>query len=163
MKRLTTVVLLLAAVFGASAVFAQKANDTATQNAILQALPSGVTADMATADQVAQAAIEVAFNMGRQGAANLPQKQQEANLTQVMLSLEELTRAGKFPNAPRFGEKNPPGRFYTRVLNIASSNLDVASDTYYGTTVQYIIGLTAAMREGQNRANGATAHAITAK
>jgi hypothetical protein len=163
MKRIAAVVLFLAGVLAGGTVAAQKANDAATQNAILQALPAGVSAAQATADQIAQAAIEVAFNMGRQGEANLPQKQQEANLTQVMLSLEELTRAGKFPNAPRFGEKNPPGRFYTRVLNIASSNLDVASDTYYGTTVQYIIGLTAAMREGQNRANGAAANAITAK
>jgi hypothetical protein len=163
MKRFIAVFFCFAAAIAGNAAMAQKANDTATQNAILQALPAGVTAEKATADQIAQAAIEVAFNMGKGGEGNLPQKQQEANLTQVMLSLEELTRAGKFPGAPRFGEKNPPGRFYTRVLNIASSNLDVASDTYYGTTVQYIIGLTAALREGQNRANGATANAITAK
>ena len=144
-------------------VDAQKANDANIHNAIMQALPSGISAATASADVIAQAAIDVAFNMGRESGANLPQKQMEANLTQVMLSLEEMTRAGRFPNAPRFGEKNPPGRFYTRVLNIASSNLDVASDTYYGTTVQYIIGLTAALREGQNLANGATSNAITAK
>jgi hypothetical protein len=79
----------------------------------------------------------------------------------VMVSLGELTRAGTFKSAPRFGDKNPPGRFYTKVLNVASSNLDVASRTYYGTTVQYIIGLTAALRDGQNFLNGAKSNAIT--
>ena len=133
---------------------AQIANDVATQNAIIAALPAGVPPEQAAADQIAQAAINLAFN--REG--NL-----EANLTQVMVSLGELTRAGRFRNAPRFGDKNPPGRYYTRVLNMASSNIDVASSTYYGLTVQDIIRLTAALRDGMNFLNGATSNAITRK
>lgn len=142
---------------------AQTANDEATQNAILEALPADLTAETATADQIAQAALEVAFGVAKGGEGKLTQEQMEANLTQVMVSLGELTRAGKFKNAPRFGDKNPEGRLYTKVLNVASSNLDVASSTYYGTTVQYIMGLTAAMREGQNFLNGAKSNAITRK
>jgi hypothetical protein len=124
------------------------------QNAIIAALPAGVSATTATADEIAQAATDLAFRMD----GNL-----EANLTQVMLSLEELTRAGKFTSAPRFGDNNPPGRFYTKVLNMASSNPDVASSTYYALTVQDIMRLTAALREGTNFANGAKSNAITRK
>jgi DNA polymerase/3'-5' exonuclease PolX len=87
----------------------------------------------------------------------------EANLTQVMVALGELTRAGKFQNAPRFGDSYPPGRFYTKVLNMASSNPDVSSSTYHALTVQDIMRLTAAMREGMNFLNGAKSNAITRK
>src|SRR5690606_27685587 len=72
---------------------AQRANDVATQNAILAALPKGVSAESATVDQIAQAAIDVAFGM----EGNL-----EANVTQVTIALGEMTRAGKFQAAPRF-------------------------------------------------------------
>ena len=163
MRVLRSILFLLLALGGAAAA-APVANDTATQNAILAALPEGVSAETATADQIAQAAIQVAFEVDYgETESDLTQEEMQENLTQVMVSLGELTRAGRFKNAPRFGNHNPPGRFYTRVLNVASSNLDVASSTYYGTTVQYIMGLTAAMREGQNFLNGAKSNAITRK
>jgi hypothetical protein len=153
MKIFRTTLILVLALTGFSAN-AQVANDVATQNAILAALPEGVTPEKATADEIAQAATELAFSM----EGNI-----EANLTQVMVSLGELTRAGKFKNAPRFGDNNPPGRLYLKVLNLASSNLDVASSTYYGLTVQDMTRLTAAMREGMNFLNGAKSNAITRK
>ena len=152
--------------FSLSAVFAsaQSVTDTATRDAILARLPQGVTAATATADEIGQAALELALGVNSAGEeADLTQAEMQDNLTRVMRTLVEMTRAGMFENAPRYGEDNPPGRFYLRVLNVASSNLDVASSTYYGTTTQYIIGLTAAMREGQNLANGATSNAITRK
>ncbi len=162
LNTLRATMILMLMIFGSSSQ-AQVANDVATQNAILAALPAGVTAETATADQIAQAAVDVAFEVDPQTgeAPNLTQEQMEANLTQVMISLGELTREGKFKNAPRFGTQNPTERFYLKVLNVASSNLDVASTTYYGTTVQYIMGLTAAMREGQNFLNDAKSNAIT--
>ena len=162
MKTSGSVLFLLLSIFGFNAS-AQVANHMATQNAILSALPQGITAETATADQIAQAAVDVAFGVAGGSDVLLSQEEMQDNLTQVMVSLEEMTRAGKFTNAPRFGDKNPPGRFYTKVLNVASSNLDVASTTYYSTTVQYIIGLTAALRDGQNFANGAKSNAITRK
>ena len=133
---------------------AQVANDTATQQAIIQALPEGVSAEFATADEIAQSALDLVFSM---------EGNRQANMTQVMVSLGELTRSGIFKNAPRFGDKNPPGRFYTRVLNLASSALDVTYTTYHGVTVQHIMELTAGMREGQNFLNGAKSNAITRK
>lgn len=149
---LTTLFLILSLTgLGANA---QVANDVATQQAILDALPEGITAETATADEIAQAAVDLLFSM---------EGDREANATQVMVSLGELTRAGAFKSAPRFGTKNPPGRFYTKVLNLASSALDVTYTTYHGVTVQHIIGLTAAMREGQNFLNGARSNAITRK
>ena len=135
-------------------VQAQVANDEATHNAIVQALPKGISPEQASADEIAQAATTLAFTLD----GDL-----EANLTQVMVALEQLTRAGRFKNAPRFGDKNPPGRFYTKVLNMASSNLDVSSNIYYGLTVQDIIRLTAALREGMNFVVGAKSNAITRK
>lgn len=153
MRNFRTVLTLLAALaaFGANA---QVANDTKTQNAIIAALPDGVTADTATPDQIAQAAIELAFGM---------EGDLEANVAQVTVALGELTAAGKFPNAPRRGDNNPPGRFYTKVMNLASSNLDVSSSTYYALTVQDMTRLSAAVRRGQNFLNGATNNAITRK
>ena len=143
---------------------AQWRNHQPTYDAILAHLPEGVTAQTATADQIGQAALELALGVNSAGEETaLTQTEMQDNLTQVMLSLVEMTRAGMFPAAPRFGDDNPPGRLYLRVLNVASSNLDVASSTYYGTTTQYIIGLTAAMREGQNLANNASSNAITRK
>lgn len=153
MKILHTI-LLLALSLTAAGIQAQVANDVATQNAIIAALPEGVTAETATADQIAQAATDLAFGM----EGNL-----EANVTQVTVSLGELTQAGRFKNAPRFGDRNPPGRFYLKVLNLASSNLDVSSSTYYGLTVQDMTRLTAAARAGQNFLNGAKSNAITRK
>jgi hypothetical protein len=147
--------LMLALSFAAFSVQAQKADDVATQNAILAALPKGVTADKATADEIAQAALDLAFSADK---AKL-----EASVTQVMVSLGELTRAGKFTNAPRFGEMNPTGRFYTKIMNLASSNLDVSSSTYYGLTVQDMTRLSAAGHEGMNFLNGAKSNAITRK
>lgn len=163
MKAFCSILILLASFIGLNAQ-AQIANDLGTQNAILAALPEGVTPETATADEIAQAALEVAFGVA-EGDSDviLPQEVMEDRLTQVMVSLGELTRDGRFPNAPRFGSKTPPERFYVKVLNVASSNLDVASSTYYGTTVQYIIGLTAALRDGQNFLNGARSNAITRK
>lgn len=153
MKILCTALFLILSLTGVGAT-AQVANDAATQNAILAALPEGVTPDTATADEIAQAATTLAF--GRDGDL-------EANVTQVMVSLGELTRAGKFPKAPRFGDNNPTGRFYLKVLNLASSNLDVSSSTYYGLTVQDMTRLTAAVRAGANFLNGAKSNAITRK
>lgn len=153
MNSLRTSLLLLLALAGFDAQ-AQVANDTATQNAILAALPAGKTAETASADELAQAATDLVFGM---------EGQLEANLTQVMVSLGEMTRAGRFSNAPRFGENNPPGRLYLKVLNLASSNPDVSSSTYYSLTVQDIMRLTAAAREGQNFLNGAKSNAITRK
>lgn len=131
-----------------------RANDTATQQALIAALPKGVTAETATPDQIAQAAIELAFGM---------EGDVETNVMQVTVALGELTRAGKFKNAPRIGDKNPPGRFYTKVMNLASSNLDVSSSTYYALTVQDMTRLSAAVRRGQNFLNGALANPITRK
>ena len=145
--------ILLLSLLGVSAN-AQVANDQTTQNAIIAALPAGVTPDKATSDEIAQAATMLVFGMD----GDL-----EANLTQVMISLGELTRAGEFKNAPRFGDKNPPGRLYLKVLNLASSNLDVSSSTYYGLTVQDMTRLAAAAREGMNFLNGAKSNAITRK
>jgi hypothetical protein len=148
---LLLILTLSLAGFSASA---QVANDEKVQKAILAGLPEGVTPDKASTDEIAQAATDLAFTM----EGNL-----EANVTQVMVSLGELTRAGTFSNAPRFGDKNPPGRFYTKVLNLASSNLDVSSSTYYGLTVQDMTRLAAAAREGMNFLNGAKSNAITRK
>lgn len=153
MRNFRTVLTLLAAL-AAFGVNAQVANDTKTQDAIIAALPDGVTADTATPDQIAQAAIELAFGM---------EGDLEANVAQVTVALGELTAAGKFPNAPRRGDNNPPGRFYTKVMNLASSNLDVSSSTYYALTVQDMTRLSAAVRRGQNFLNGATNNAITRK
>ena len=162
--QVTRIVLFLLCSLTAFSAAAQAVNDTATRDAILARLPAGVTAQTATADEIAQAALELSLAVNSEGErAKLPQAEMQDNLTRVMRTLVEMTRAGMFPNAPRFGDRNPPGRLYARVLNVASSNLDVASDTYYSTTTQYIIGLTAAMREGQNLANGASSNAITRK
>jgi hypothetical protein len=139
-------------------------SDNEIRVAIIERLPDGITAETATADQVGQAALELALGVNGKGEeADLTQAEMQGNLTRVMKTLVEMTREGMFANAPRYGDDNPPGRLYLRVLNVASSNLDVASDTYFGTTNQYIIGLAAAMREGQNLANNATANAITRK
>jgi trans-aconitate methyltransferase len=153
MKPFTTTLLLILSLSGINAQ-AQVANDVTTQNAIIAALPKGVTPDKASADEIAQAATTLAFNM--KGSL-------EANVTQVMVSLGELSRAGKFKNTPRFGENTPTGRFYTKVLNMASSNVDVSSKTYYSLTVQDIMRLTAAAHEGMNFLNGAKSNAITRK
>jgi hypothetical protein len=150
-SRTAFILLLSLLAFGASA---QTANDTATQNALLAALPEGVTPATATPDQIAQAAIEVAFTM---------EGDVEANVMQVTIALGELTRAGTFRNAPLRGDNNPPGRFYTKVMNLASSNLDVSSTTYYALTVQDMTRLSAAVRKGQNFLNGATSNPITRK
>ncbi|MBT6109829.1 MAG: hypothetical protein HOH64_06975 [Rhodospirillales bacterium] len=155
--QLMTIFRTIAFLFLSLIVFsanAQVANDTATQQAIIQALPEGVTAESATADEIAQSALDFVFSM---------EGNRQANMTQVMVSLGELTRSGTFKNAPRFGDKNPPGRFYNRVLNLASSALDVTYTTYHGVTVQHIMELTAGMREGQNFLNGAKSDAITRK
>jgi len=148
--------LLAFTAFGAEAPapVLPRANDTATQQALLEALPDGVTAEPATPDQIAQAAIELAFGM---------EGDVETNVMQVTVALGELTRAGKFKNAPRRGDMNPPGRFYTKVMNLASSNLDVSSSTYYALTVQDMTRLSAAVRRGQNFLNGATSNPITRK
>ena len=155
MKRVSLALLLLLSLTGGSA-YAQKADDVATQNAILAALPKGVTADKATADQIAQAATDYAFSKSTKETL-------EANVTQTTVALGEMTRAGKFKNAPRFGDKSPPNRFYTKVINLASSNLDVSSSTYYALTVQDMTRLAAAVRAGQNFLNGAKSNAITRK
>ncbi len=130
------------------------ANGVAAEDAIMMALPAGVMPEQASADEVAQAATTVAFNM---------QGKLEDNLTRVMVTLEQLTRAGSFPGAPRFGTKNPPELFYTKVLNMASSNPDVSSTTYYKLNTLDITRVTAAAREGMNIANGAKSNAITRK
>ena len=154
MKKLRSVhtLLMLIMIFLAFESQAQQANDTEIQQAILQALPDNLTPETATADDLALSAIEVAFSM---------EGDRYANLTQVMVSLGELERAGTFKNAPRFGSKTPTGRLYTRVLNLASSALDVTYETYHGVTVQHIIALTAAMWDGMNFLNGAKSNAIT--
>ena len=151
-RRLAT--LLLTAALTPSALLAQKANDLATQQAILAALPAGVAAEQATADEIAQAATDLVF--GIEGPL-------EANITQVMVSLGELAQAGRFKAAPRFGDGNPTGRFYTKIMNLASSNLDVSSSTYYSITVQDMTRLAAAARAGQNFLHGATSNPITRK
>jgi hypothetical protein len=151
MKRLCASLLLSLLATGAAA---QTANDRAVQDAILAALPQDISAQSASADDIAQAAVMLAFGM----AGDL-----EANLTQVTVALGELTRAGAFPAAPRFGDATPVGRFYLKVLNLASSNPDVSSSTYYGLTVQDMTRLAAAVREGQNFLNGARSSAITRK
>lgn len=147
----TFALILVSTGFGANA---QVANDVKTQNAIIAMLPEGVTPEKATADEIAQAATDLAFGM---------EGDLQANLTQVMVSLGELTRAGQFRNAPRFGDNNPPGRLYIKVMNMASSNLDVSSTTYYSLTVQDMTRLAAAMRDGMNFLNGAKSNAITRK
>lgn len=154
MKGLGVVALGILLACAATPGLAQTANDRATQDAILAALPEGVTAQGATVDQLAQAATELAFS--------LPGKLED-NLTQVTVSLGEMTRAGRFPNAPRYGSNNPTGRFYLKVMNLGSSNLDVSSKTYYGLTVQDMTRLAAAVHEGMNFLNGASSHPITRK
>jgi hypothetical protein len=153
MKILYPALLLVLSLPGLGAK-AQTANDVATRNAIIAALPEGVTPEKATSDEIAQAATKVAF--GREGDL-------EANLTQVTVTLGEMTKAGKFTSAPRFGDNNPTGRLYLKVLNLASSNPDVSSSTYYGLTVQDMTRLAAATREGMNFLNGAKSNAITRK
>jgi hypothetical protein len=148
-------IMVLALLAMATAAHAQKLNDTATQDAILKALPKGVTAGTASADQLAQAATDLAFSAKKEAL--------EASVTQVMVSLGEMTRAGRFNNAARFGDNSPTGRFYTKIMNLASSNLDVSSSTYYGLTVQDMTRLSAAAREGSNFLNGAKSNAITRK
>jgi len=148
-----TILLLSLSLTGFNAS-AQIANDEPTHNAIINALPDGLMPENATADEIAQGALDLAFTMDGE---------LESNLTQVMVSLGELTRAGTFKSAPRFGDKNPPARLYTRVLNLASSALDVTYTTYHGVTVQHIMALTAAMRDGQNFLNDAKSQAITRK
>ena len=148
----TALALLLTLV--AACTQAQVANDTKTQNAILAGLPQGVTAELATTDQIAQAATDLAFGLD----GNL-----EANITQVMVSLGELTRAGRFKNAPRFGDNNPTGRFYIKIMNVGASNLDVSSEAYYGLTVQDMTRMAAAARTGSNFLNGAKNNPITRK
>ena len=133
---------------------AQQTNHGPTRQAILNALPDGISAVQATSDQLAGAALETAFRLPGD---------RDANMTQVMVSLGEMTREGRFQSAPRYGVNNPPNRFYNRVLNLASSALDVSYTTYYGVTVQHIMALTAALREGQNFLNGAKSNAITRK
>lgn len=147
-------ILLLALLFNSFGAGAQVANDAKVQNAIIAKLPAGIAAEEATSDEIAQAATDLAFSM---------EGDLQANLTQVMVSLGELTSAGRFKNAPRFGDKNPTGRFYTKVMNMASSNLDVSSSTYYALTVQDMTRLAAAMRDGTNFLNGAKSNAITRK
>ncbi|MDC1528730.1 hypothetical protein N8600_06715 [Gammaproteobacteria bacterium] len=146
--------LLIICSMSALSVSAQVANDRATWQAIIEALPEGVTSATASADQIAQAAMELAIGMDGEITDNM---------TQVMVSLGELTREGTFKSAPRFGSKNPPGRLYTKVLNLASSALDVSYNTYYGITVQHIMALTTALRDGQNFLVGAESNAITRK
>src|SRR5690606_25496180 len=123
-----------------------------TQDAILAFLPAGRDATTATTDELAQAATDLAFAMDGDI---------EINLRTVMVALGEMTRAGRFTNAPRHGEYSPEGRLYTKVMNLASSNLDVVSTTYYGLTVQDMTRLAAALREGSNILNGARSNAIT--
>jgi len=151
---MTRVLPFLLMLFCSYSAAAQVANDVATQQAILQALPEGVTTESATADEIALVAIEVTFSM---------EGDRYANLTQVMVSLGELERAGVFINAPRFGSKTPTGRLYAQVLSMASSALDVTYETYHGVTVQHIIALTAAMWDGINFLNEAQSNAITRK
>lgn len=146
--------LLLTLGLGALGASAQVANDEATHKAVLAALPKGVTPAEASSEQIAQAAIELAFGM---------EGDLEANVAQVTVALGELTRAGVFKAAPRIGDNTPPGRFYTKVMNLASSNLDVSSSTYYALTVQDMTRLSAAVRRGMNFLNGATSNAITRK
>jgi len=148
-----TVLLLVLSLAGLGSQ-AQVANDVGTQNAIIASLPAGLLPETASADEIAQAATTLAFTMD----GNL-----ESNLTQVTVALGELTRAGRFPNAPRFGDGNPNGRMYIKVMNLASSNPDVSSSTYYSLTVQDMTRLAAAVREGMNFLNGARSDAITRK
>jgi hypothetical protein len=145
MRRLVigTLLLLLSSLSALS--MAQVANHAVTQNAIIAALPTDVSAADASSDQIAFAAKTLAFAM---------QGDLETNLKQVMVSLGELTRAGKFPAAPRYGDKSPPHRFYTVVLNVAASN-------YHGLNVQDMIRLTAAMRSGIDFLNEAESNPIT--
>lgn len=152
MKQACTVLLLCLLASGGA--LAQRAEDVAMQQAIIAALPAGSVPETVNADAIAQAATTLAFTM----EGNL-----ESNLTRVAVALGELTRAGRFPGAPRFGDANPAGRFYLKVLNMASSNPDVSSTTYYGLTVQDMTRLTAAVREGMNLLNGAKSNAITRK
>lgn len=85
-----------------------------TQDAILAFLPAGLDASTATADDLGQAATDLAFAM---------EGDIEENLSKVMVALGEMSRAGLFANAARHGEYSPEGRFYTKVMNLASSNL----------------------------------------
>lgn len=153
-RGITKIILLVAVGLFSIQTMAQVANDVSTQQAILQALPENRTAETATADEIALAAIEVTFSM---------EGDRFENLTQVMVSLGELEHAGAFRNAPRFGTKTPTGRLYSRVLSLASSALDVTYETYHGVTVQHIIPLTAAMWDGINFLNDAQSNAITRK
>lgn len=152
--RISRTVLALFLALTAFGAGAQTANNTELHNALLAALPEGVTPETATPDQIAQSAIELAFGM---------EGDVETNVMNVTIALGELTRAGKFKNAPLRGDHNPPGRFYTKVMNLASSNLDVSSSTYYALTVQDMTRLSAAVRKGQNFLNGATSNPITRK
>lgn len=128
--------------------------DSVTPEAITALLPSVVTASTASVDQIAQAATTLAFN----AKGNL-----ETNITRTMVVLGEMTREGKFPKAPRYGEGAPTARFYLKVMNMASSNLDVSSKTYYGLSTLDLTRVAAAARAGQNVLNGAHSDAITRK
>ena len=76
LRCLSFIVVLALAAFNANALVA---NDVATQNAILAALPEGVSPENATADEIAQAATNLAFGK-KEGKL-------EDNLAQVMVSL----------------------------------------------------------------------------
>jgi ankyrin repeat protein len=128
--------------------------DAVTADAIIALLPSDVTVNTATGDQIAQAAVTLAFNM----KGNL-----ESNISQTMVVLGEMTREGKAQAAPRYGDNTPAGRFYLKVMNMASSNLDVSSKTYYGLSTLDLTRIAAAARAGQNALNGARSDAITRK
>jgi len=145
--KISPTLLFLSLPWLALRVQAQVANDSATQSAILAALPEGLAAENASAYEIGYAAKTVAF--AREGDL-------EANRRQVRVSLGELTQAGTFKSAPRSGEDNPTGYFYKIVLNVASSN-------YHNLNTQDIIRLTAALRDGQNFLNGAKSNAITRK
>ena len=128
--------------------------DRVTADAITALLQSDATAGTATADQIAQVAATLAFN----AKGDL-----ESNITQTMVVLGEMAREGKFPNALRYGDNTPAGRFYLKVINMASSNLDVSSKTYYGLSPLDLTRIAAAARAGQNTLNGAQSDAITRK
>ena len=84
-----------------------------------------------------------------------------------LIRLEEPGRnAVDFALAYYLGRKvvtDPTARFYLKVMNMASSNLDVSSKTYYGLSTLDLTRIAAAARAGQNTLNGATSEAITRK
>lgn len=117
---------------------AQVLNDEAIQDKIIQALPPNISAKQANVDEIARAARTVVFGM---------EGELLKNVSQVMISLGELSQANTFSPAT-FEQGSPTERFYNSMINLASLR-------YEGLTTLDITPLSKAMIEGMDYLNNA--------